>query len=313
MRLLDRGEKYGRLLFYGYCLNPLLILLTVQHANFDAFATFWVLLCLRFLIRFRREGNPVDWLIAAGCLGMGAFTKTFPLLLWPILAPGARRLGGRAAILGALLVTLPAALSLAPLYVLNPDSISRNVLGYRSFGTDFGLLSLFHLIGLDGVVHPYAHIFPTLFFVASAVLAICLWRRDLRRDDDLVLLVALLLLATFTLGTGYGSQYWFWVVPLLLIVYRQFPGPLRIILAIAAIVTVATNIFEYAFERVPLGAFWYWRFPSESLARLDHQLMYSSYLLPLVRMPMTIFSFAILIAGTKVLLTHYHRRADPQG
>jgi len=302
MKLLDGQGKYGLLLLFGYCLNPLLIFLTIQHGNFDVFATMWVLLCLVWLIRFRRQGNPVDWLAAAGCLGMGVFTKTFPLLLWPILVPGARRLGWRAAILGILLVTMPTVLSLAPLYVLSPASISRDVLGYRSFGTGFGVLSLLRLGGMNALIQPYTHIFPTLFFVLLAGLAICLWWRDLPNDDDLVLFSALLLLSTFTLGTGYGSQYWFWVIPLLIIAYRQFPGPLRIILWIAAIVTIATSVFEYAIEKKTLGGFWYWHSPSDSLDSLEQAMLQSPTLGAMVHLPMTLASLAILAVGTGVLL-----------
>jgi hypothetical protein len=103
------------------------------------------------------------------------------------------------------------------------------------------------------------------------------------------------------------------VVPLLLIVYRQFPGRFRIILWIAAVVTVATNIFEYAVEKTMLGGFWYWRFPSQSLERLDHALMYSPYLLAIVRLPMTIAAFALLAVGAKVLLIRYRSSDSVKG
>ncbi|HEY1921653.1 MAG TPA: hypothetical protein VGG44_02720, partial [Tepidisphaeraceae bacterium] len=94
LRLLAPRAKNGVLLLVGYCLNPLVTLLTVQHANFDAFAELWILLFLICLVRYRRGGKEIDFLLAAACLGMGGFTKTFPLMLWPLLAPGMRRMTG---------------------------------------------------------------------------------------------------------------------------------------------------------------------------------------------------------------------------
>ena len=52
-------------------------------------------------------------------------------------------------ILGIALVALPAALALAPLYVLDPQSITDNVLHYRSFGSSFGIIGLLQTIHID--------------------------------------------------------------------------------------------------------------------------------------------------------------------
>src|SRR5208337_1475415 len=44
LRTLQPGARHTRVILVGYCLNPLLILLTVQHGNFDALCMIWVVL-----------------------------------------------------------------------------------------------------------------------------------------------------------------------------------------------------------------------------------------------------------------------------
>ncbi|MGD0390795.1 MAG: hypothetical protein ABSC42_17765 [Tepidisphaeraceae bacterium] len=120
LRTLRPGSSCTRLLAIGYCLNPLLILLTAQHGNFDALLMIWVVLFHYFLLRFRNSSDAVDWLLSAGCLGIAVYVKQFPLVLWPLLVPGARQLDWRSRLAGPLLVIAPALISLAPLFVLAP-------------------------------------------------------------------------------------------------------------------------------------------------------------------------------------------------
>jgi hypothetical protein len=299
--LLDISAPRRPLLLWGYCLNPLLILLTVQHMNFDVFAVIWVVLFLGFLIRFSRGGESADWLAASACLGMGIFTKTFPLILWPLLAPGIRKLDWRTLLLGLGLVMGPAALSLLPLYVLNPELIAQYVIGYRGVGAEFGLLSFAKLAGSTSEqLASYGHLFSKILLGVALILAIFLARRDLRRDADRVLLSALLLLGTFTLGSGYGPQYWFWVMPQLLICYREFGGLFRQCLWIGYWVTIATNVFEYAVV-TSLGGFLSIGLDSVPLKHLSGAILTWPRLLPLIRLPMTLGALTVLAVGVTVL------------
>jgi len=303
LRLLDRDAPSFQLLLWGYCLNPLLTLLTVQHANFDAYATIWVVLFLCMLVKFRRGGQEVDWILACGCLGMGIFTKTFPLLLWPLLAPGSARITRPARLLGGGLLLGPTALSLAPLYILFPAGISQHVLGYRGMGDTFGIVSLLRLAGVPYDVAMYARVFSLSLLAGTAALALLLRRRDFKHDADLVLLSCVLLMCVFTLGTGYGSQYWFWVVPLLLICYRHYPD-LRHVLWECAVVTIATNLVEYGVEAW-LGAFlmgwtqWPW------VRSLSYELRFSYIAVPALHLPMTLVTCLTLFALANVLVRQY--------
>ncbi|MGD0462333.1 MAG: hypothetical protein ABSB74_07570 [Tepidisphaeraceae bacterium] len=293
------GSGYGLLLLLGYCLNPLLTLLTVQHGNFDAFAELWILLLLIFLLRFRRGRKEIDFLLAAACLGMGGFTKTFPLMLWPLLAPAARQVSAPARWLACGLVVGPIALAIAPLYVVAPEHVFHDVISYRGVGGSFGVLGLLNVIHLEPDAAVYSGIFTCVFLAGLAALAIRLWREDLPGDDDVVLLTAVILLASFVLGPGYGPQYWFWVTPLLLVCYRQYRR-LRIVLLVAAVIIVATNIFEYAVLR-SLGQFWLAGHPSEGLERYSEKLLFSDPDLARLCLPMTLASLFLLAACAAVL------------
>jgi len=300
LRLLDPRSSHGLLILLGYCLNPLLVLLTIQHCNFDAFAELWIILLLICLIRFRRKGQAIDYLLAAACLGMGGFTKTFPLMLWPLLAPGARKVSARARWLAAGLVIGPITLSLAPLYVLSPAEISQNVIHYRSFGASFGILGLLNVLHAEPDTAIYSTAFTGIFLIGLALLALYLRRNGAPRDSDLVLLTATILLSSFALGPGYGSQYWFWVVPLLLVIYQQYKQ-LRIVLSIGGVIIIATNIFEYAILR-SLGQFWIkWRPSSEGLKQYGEKILFSDPDLAKLHLPMTLASLAILAAGIATL------------
>jgi Glycosyltransferase family 87 len=308
LRALQPSGKFGRLLTFGYCVNPLPTLLTVQHANFDSLCMIWVVLFLYFLVRFGNSSDAVDWLCAAGCLGIAVFVKQFPLFLWPLLCAGARRLDWRCWLAGPILVVAPAALSLAPLYVLGPDAISHDVLNYRSQGNTFGLIGIFSLLRWN--VQPmFSHIFTTCLFFGTIVAAVAFWRRGWRLSSDPVLLSAMLLLALFTLGPGYGSQYWFWFVPLILVCYANSGRGFRRVVWICMSIVIATNVFEYAVES-NLGRFLYFMFPSPGLKSLGDFFPYPSAHLNLLRLPMTFAAFAVLVSGTRTLLIRQYRSED---
>ena len=110
-------------------------------------------------------------------------------------------------------------------------------------------------------------------------------------------------LGLFTLGAGYGSQYWFWVVPLILICYANFGGGFRRMILLSMIVVTATNIFEYAVE-ANLGQFFIHMFPGSGAQALSDYFPYPSRHLIWLRMPMTIASFGLLISGVKALVFH---------
>jgi hypothetical protein len=113
------------------------------------------------------------WLTGCLLLGIGVLAKTAPLVLAPLVAPGARVAshGGRA--LGAALFLGPAALGLAVIAALVPIAVWDHVITYRSTRGFFGLS------GMVGEFGAFETRFAAVSLAAVAALAavLVLWRR----------------------------------------------------------------------------------------------------------------------------------------
>jgi hypothetical protein len=276
-----------------------LAILTVQHGNFDAFAMFWAIWFLGMLIRFHRSGDATYWLCAAGFLGLAIFTKTFPLMLWPLLLSGIRKLDWKSRFLGLALVLGPVTISLLPMYVIEAEGIARSVLAYRSHGADFGVLGLLALFAPDSIVQQYVAHSTSGLLLSTIVLAAILILRPIRAESKIVLLAGIILLSIFTFGPGYGGQYWFWVFPLFLAAAPNHGRWFGITLAIAAVIIIATNLFEYALAP-DLGQFFLCRFPSSYLNSLGQKLLHGRNLIR-VRLPMILATFITLAFAIRQL------------
>jgi hypothetical protein len=289
-----------RFLLFGYCLNPFLMILTIQHGNFDLIAVIWIVLFLGTLMHFRRHQEATTWLCAAALLGIGVLTKTFPLILWPLLAGGIRALNLRTRLLGAALVVLPFMLALLPIYVLAPEGVTQSVFEYRSLGAEFGMISLCRIVFGSSLATTYAGWSTRMLLVASAGIAIWQAWRPLTQDRSLVLLAAAILLAVFTIGPGYGSQYWFWVIPLYIVCCATYSRSFCSIVAGVGLVVVCTNVVEYGFSDV-LGQFWLCHWPTHTAESFGRWLNdYSNEIW--LRLPMTLCTLGLLVYSACVIL-----------
>jgi hypothetical protein len=154
-----------RALLVGIALNPVAIILVCQHGNGDVQIGLLVTLTVAALAAHRRTRDVVAWLGACLFLGLGVLAKTVPLVLAPLLAPGAHRSSRGARVLGATLFLGPAALGTAVILVLAPSEVWDNVLTYHSTRGFFGLA---------GMVRDFADVdvrFAGVTLAAVAVLA----------------------------------------------------------------------------------------------------------------------------------------------
>jgi glycosyl transferase family 87 len=243
VRRLWPRARADRWVAVGLALNPVSILLCCQHRNFDVLVALAVLAALLALERRARTGAVEDWLAACGWLGLGVLAKTVPLLLAPLLAPGARRARG----LGVLLFLGPTALGLGVLAALAPAAVERNVLSYRSASGYYGLTGLLHQAGWLQAEAVVGRVAAPLFFLAAAVLTALFLRRD-RPVAPAASAVgaAVLLFAVPVLGPGYAPQYVGWVLPLLTVVAASGERRLLRVLGVFAAILVCTDLAEYA-------------------------------------------------------------------
>ncbi|MCM2315692.1 MAG: glycosyltransferase family 39 protein [Thermoanaerobaculia bacterium] len=255
-RLAPAGSARSVLLA-GLALNPITILLTCQHGNFDALVVIWVMAALLALSSYHRSGEPSDWLLACLFLGLGVLTKTIPIALTPLLLPGARAATRATRAVGAALLLGPAALGMGVLFVLSPGAIVANVIRYSSAPGRFGVSGLAANLGLSGWL-------PGLSAVSSLALVALLawgcvkaWSWTEASDRKMVLLAGLILLAIPTLGPGFGPQYAFWFIPPLAVSYLSGSTRWKVALVVAYAVSAATYVVLYGFARDLGGALVY--------------------------------------------------------
>ena len=141
-----------RALLVGIALNPVAIILVCQHGNSDVQVGLLVTLAVAALGAHRRSREIAAWLGGCLFLGLGVLAKTVPLVLAPLLAPGARRASGTERALGAALLLGPAALGTAVILVLAPSAVWDYVITYRSTRGFFGLAGM--TVRLATPAHP---------------------------------------------------------------------------------------------------------------------------------------------------------------
>lgn len=249
---LVNPTRMRRLFMIGVVLNPVMILLTLQHCNFDIPAI-WILLAIRSLIYFYHKENPAQWLCACFFLGMGVLTKTFPLALFPILAHGFRRSDRPMRFIGAILFLGPVALGMSIIYCMSHNEVLHNVLEYRGGDTAFGFPGVIRALNLD-VLLPLQ---KACFYLIGAITLLVFTRHfsdKTPKPGELILFSSVVLLAVPTLGPGGAPQYFSWFLILLVLCYAIYPE-LRKTLTVFFAVAAVTYIVDYGLM-LELG--WNW-------------------------------------------------------
>lgn len=243
------------LLLAGIALNPISIFQVCLHCHFDVLVGFLILLAVYLLLRFQEGAGSVYWLAACLALGMGAATKTVPLCLGPLLASSARELRRIELCLGAILFLLPITFSISIIYVLAPQDVGKNVLGYRSVIGVFGFTGLFHLLGWQGMVNAWSLVFEVVYGILWAILGVCLWRGSKLKPVELVVCASTLLVGIPAMGPGYGLNYVYWFMPLLLLLYAMSGRRDRIFLLTGYAVAMVFYLISYGFNYMIWGGF----------------------------------------------------------
>ena len=243
IRTVTPEAKVRSIVIAGIALNPAPLFLTCMHCNFDIIVGFWVLLFVLFLVRYQQSGEISDWLCACLFLGLGILTKTVPLILIPMLAGGFRRAGLSLQVIATALVLGPVTLGMSIIYSLTPVDVAEKVLAYRSIPGSFGITGLLNMAGLQGMYGFYNAIFYAALLVALVFTTIYFWGMRSIGSRETVLYAALLLACVPTLGPGFGTQYLYWYLPLLVATYPYFDDRWQLALrvfgiAIAIIYTV---------------------------------------------------------------------------
>lgn len=273
-----------RLILLGICLNPAAILQVVQHANFDLVVGLWTLLFFFAYALYIERKEESYWLLSALFLGLGIWTKTVPLALIPLLLYRFRELSRPVAAIGLFLALAPVTIAMSVIFALEPEAVTEFVIHYRSAPGFFGISGLLYLFGLQGLASLTGTLFQLLFPAALVWAAVHLYRRGSMTVFDGLSVILLILLAIPTLGPGYGPQYLYWYLPLLVVYYHFVSGRARQLLQFSYAVVAATYLFEYAFFRSH-GAFILHLVPTEDALRFCNLVAQPHYQ-TLIRLPL---------------------------
>jgi hypothetical protein len=309
-----RRDAVRRALLFGIALNPIAILLVCQHGNSDVQVGLLVTLAVAALLAHSRSRDVVLWLVGCLLLGVGVLAKTVPLVLAPVLAPGARLASTAGKFLGAALFVGPAALGVGVILVLAPQPVLDHVIGYRSTRGFFGISALvdeYFLGELTSV--DFRSLYRTVFTLAVVALVAWLGRRLWRvaplPADRLFLVVAVILMVVVAFGPGYGSQYAYWFLPALVATYVLFDDGWRRLLLVGYVVAAVTYVVEYAF--VPwLGAYASEIAPDASWIGDVSEHLDNPQRLTMYRLPLFAVYLVVLAAGIARLAGRNGGKAD---
>jgi hypothetical protein len=205
--LLARGlpQRTAFLVALGYALDPVAILVSGAHGQFDAMPA---LLALGALAAFPAL------LSSALLLGLGIATKTWVALLLPFFLQ--RVAGWRSRTAYGVLAVIPFVALLLPYYVGAPAGVREHVLAYAG-GVDHGWAAVLR------VALNFAHgarrisemttptwILPAgrLLVLAGLLVVLVAARRKPIEDA-----VSAALLAFYVTSAGVGTQYFLWLLP----------------------------------------------------------------------------------------------------
>src|SRR5262249_8933036 len=134
----------------------------------------------------------------------------------------------------------------------------QKVIRYRSEAGYFGVTGLVGLTSVQLDAHVYSAIFLFLSLGLGGVLGLIFYRASFVNGRVFSLCSLLLLLWVATFGPGYGPQYGYWYLPLMLISFLDFGKLWRRTLLSCYLIGLVTYVEEYGLLRSH-GMFLVWR------------------------------------------------------
>jgi len=188
-----------------YAVNPVTILITTLHGQFDVIPVFFILLAI-YLLNKKRE------LLSVLSFSFAILTKTWPVLF---TIPIARRIRDKKLIILIIFFPVVSMLIYSWLFHGSAADIVRTVLGYRGL---WGIWPSFVpiLIGTTagkGIVGLFWQKLTTLIFL------ICFFSHSwFNKEKNLIKNILKLLFFFFVFTTNFSIQYFAWIIPFLILI-----------------------------------------------------------------------------------------------
>jgi hypothetical protein len=195
-----------------YAINPVSLLITCWHGQFDAIPTFFAVLAVYYLVKRN------NMLASAFALSLAVAFKSFHVLL---LLPIILHLESKQKRIAYIAITIvPVVMALLPFLLYSPEAVFRELFGYR------GAALLGVMVPIRTVYVPLAGAsFPVDWTVGIISIsrflflmiygAIAWWMR--KRGIALIRVIICVFALFYAIYAGISPQYLVWIVPFLLL------------------------------------------------------------------------------------------------
>lgn len=185
-----------------YAFNPVSLLVTCFHGQFDSLLVFLMLLCIYFI---QKRKNSVALIILSFAIAL----KIWPILFCiPLFRQMRQKISAKRIAVSLLLLSIFPILCTVLYTILfhaNPLLIAKVVISYGGVVTIWGLSKgIFLLIGKNKIV----------FFVLKLLFVAVLFVFQIRNKEKTVFSqIYFAMVLFFVITTGFGIQYFYWIIP----------------------------------------------------------------------------------------------------
>jgi hypothetical protein len=296
---MGRDSGRGLRAAWIYALNPVSILVSGFHGQFDPVVILFVMASLFYLSRgdTRLEGDYYSRMTAYVLLGVGIALKDYPVLLLPFFLVLAARKNEE---WKALTLILAPTVAVSLPFVLADFHNFRDAFLKFSGSPDFGTGGVIRLIRFIAGGYNFASVsaeFPALFLTVMKIAYLSFWGllvvRFYRKSENIVIYAIALYLGFFIIYPGISAQYFFWIIPLL-IVMDDAP-----VWRYSLLCAVCMCLFYLAyFPRILVG-----RMPLDRVAGWLPHFSIASYLL--MNLVLWVYNIGLLLTFWKQMTNRY--------
>lgn len=213
-------QRSTRRIFWSaaYALNPVSLIVTCLHGQFDAIPAFLSVLAIYGLGRLHRP------YLSAAALALGIAFKPYPVLFLPFMLTGLQSHRQRLAF--AAMAIFPVGLLILPFFLHSPGTLTQELFLYKGVAL-LGMLVPVRMIYVP-LMHEHFPVTLTQEIVAisrwlflGGYAALLAWQMRHHSYPLVIASCAAALLWFYIVDAGISPQYLVWVLPLLLILLNN--------------------------------------------------------------------------------------------
>lgn len=183
-----------------YAINPVAILITTLHGQFDVIPIFFILLAI-YLIKIKKE------LGAILSFSFAILIKTWPLLFFMIFA---KNIKNKKLLIWVTILPLLFMFLYCWIFKASPADIGKIVINYQGLSGIWGIWDLLDLLGKKDIF--FQKIMTMIFLITFLSYS---W---IQKEKDLIKNILKLLFFFYVFTTNFSIQYFAWIIPFLILI-----------------------------------------------------------------------------------------------